>query len=336
MAGRTLDIHGEDLAAQHALLDVLFQYAPRRVVLVVLDPVLDGVRDERRTLDIVSLLGHGDVDLVGNRLDPRAAHLLLHPVGQQQVARRVAHVHHALFRVCRGLDDGDGGVRRDRLDVLAVLGRQVGEPNNVDLVDDEHDGLVCKQGLDRVEELALGLDRIAALLRQVHKVHDGAPEVGEGRDGLHLDRVHLFERVVEHAGRVDDLPPEVLVVHVPDKERLGRERVRLHVDIGPRDLVDERALADVGVAADQQRPRVGVDRGQTRNVLPDLFEVGQGILLALHDGRHPAQGGALQLLAPVQRVAKLEQAAVVFGDLRHEVARSVELAEGELVVVLVV
>ena len=56
------------------------------------------------------------------------------------------------------------------------------------------------------------------------------------RARLHLDRVALLERAVEDPGRVDDLPAQVAVVAVPDKERLRRERVRLDVDVGARDL----------------------------------------------------------------------------------------------------
>lgn len=182
----------------------------------------------------------------------------------------------------------------------------------------------------------LGLDGEAALLREVHKVHHARAQVGEGRDGLHLDRVHLLERVVEHSRRVDDLPAQVLVVHVPNEERLGREGVRLHVDVGARHLVDERRLAHVRVAADEERARRRVDRRQTRHVLADLLEVRQRVLLPLHDGRHATERRLLELLAPVQGVAELDEAAVVLADLDNQVARRIDLTERELVVVLVV
>lgn len=94
------------------------------------------------------------------------------------------------------------------------------------------------------------------------------------RNTLHLDRIHLLQRVVQNAGRIDHLPPQVLVIEMADEERLGGERVRLNVDIGPGDFVDERRFADVRVAADEERAGVGVDGGQTGDVLPDLFKVG--------------------------------------------------------------
>ena len=49
--------------------------------------------------------------------------------------------------------------------------------------------------------------------------------MSESGDGLHLDGVHLLERVIQDTGSVDDLPSEVLVVHVSDEERFGGEGV---------------------------------------------------------------------------------------------------------------
>lgn len=49
--------------------------------------------------------------------------------------------------------------------------------------------------------------------------------MGESGDGLHLDGVHLLERVVKDTRGVDDLPSKVLVVHVSDEERFGGERI---------------------------------------------------------------------------------------------------------------
>jgi len=63
--------------------------------------------------------------------------------------------------------------------------------------------------------------------------------VSESGNTLHLDSVHLFERVVEYSGSVDNLPSEVFVIHVSDEERFGGESVRLNIDIGTSDLVDE-------------------------------------------------------------------------------------------------
>jgi len=105
-------------------------------------------------------------------------------------------------------------------------------------------------------------------------------------DTLHLDRVHFLEWVVEDPRGIDDLPSQVLVVEVTNEKRLGRKRVRLYVYVRTCDLVDEGRLSDVGIPADKQSPRVGVNRGKTGHMLPDLLEVSEGILLPPHYRRH--------------------------------------------------
>lgn len=50
--------------------------------------------------------------------------------------------------------------------------------------------------------------------------------------------------------------------------------------------VHKAALAHIGVAADEQRPCVGLNGGQPAHVLPDLLQVGQTGPLLLHDGAH--------------------------------------------------
>ena len=189
---------------------------------------------------------------------------------------------------------------------------------------------------DRKRAPHLLCDGVAALLREVDDVEDGGLEVGERGDRLHLDRVPLLERLVQHARRVEHLPAHVLVVHVADVQRLGGERVRLHVDVRARHLVHERRLADVGVAGDDDRPRRRVDRRQAHQVLAHLLEVLEGALLALEHGAHAAERGALERLAAVERVAVLEQLDVVLADAVDQLARDVQLAERELVVVAVV
>lgn len=105
-------------------------------------------------------------------------------------------------------------------------------------------------------------------------------------DTLHLDRVHFLERVIEDTRGIDDLPSQVLVVKVADEKRLGRKGVRLYVYICTRDLVDEGGLSDIWIPADEQGPSVGVNRGETGHMLPDLLEVSERILLSSHDCCH--------------------------------------------------
>jgi hypothetical protein len=170
--------------------------------------------------------------------------------------------------------------------------------------------------------------------------------------------------LTQKTGGINHLPPQVTVIHVSNEQRLGRESVRLNIHIGPSNLVDKTTLSDVGVSTDDQRSRVRVDGGETRNVLSDLFEVGQRFFLTTHDRGHsdvknvkfhavssrstsriyekktlrhpPSERGLLQLLASVQTISKLQQPHVILSDLIDQVPRRVQLTEGELVMVLVV
>ena len=69
-------------------------------------------------------------------------------------------------------------------------------------------------------------------------------------------------------------------------------------------------------------------------MLADLLEVLQALVLPPHDGRHPSQRGPLQLLATVQTVPELEQPHVVLTHAVYQVARRVDLAQRQLVVIL--
>eukprot|EP00965_Chrysotila_dentata_P005429 178321-Pleurochrysis_carterae.AAC.1 len=73
------------------------------------------------------------------------------------------------------------------------------------LVDGDDEWLVDEERSDLVKEGDLLRERVAALLGDVEHVEDAALQVGERRDRLHLDRVALLERLVEHAGRVKHL-----------------------------------------------------------------------------------------------------------------------------------
>ena len=44
-------------------------------------------------------------------------------------------------------------------------------------------------------------------------------------DSLHFDGIPLVQRVVEDAGRVDDLPARVLVIGMTNEQTLSRERI---------------------------------------------------------------------------------------------------------------
>ena len=116
-----------------------------------------------------------------------------------------------------------------------------------------------------------------------------------------------------------------------DEEGFGRKGIGLHVDIGTGDLVHKRRLADVGQAAHEEGAGVGVEGREAAHVLADLLEVGQTGLLPFEDGAHPTEGGALQALAPVERVAVLDHPDHVAGDGIAQRAGGVDLTQGELI-----
>lgn len=94
-------------------------------------------------------------------------------------------------------------------------------------------------------------------------------------------------------------------------ETLGSEGIRLDLDIGPGDGLEERRLANIGEARDDKCAGVGVDGRETAQMLPNLLEVHEWVLEALANGRHATKRSPLQLLALEQRLSILQQAHVI-------------------------
>ena len=69
--------------------------------------------------------------------------------------------------------------------------------------------------------------------------------MSQGSNGLHLDGVPLFQRMVKDTGRVNNLPTQVLVVGVTHVQGLGGEGVGLNFDIRSGDLVDEAGFTNI-------------------------------------------------------------------------------------------
>ena len=344
------------------LLEVPFQRPPQPLALaLVLVPLLrrdrlaspDRFRDEDVPAVALERLGHvypgqqvtepaaegggrGGGLVGGGGGGPSGPELLGDAIGDEPVAGGVANLHDSLGGRARQLQHLDVAGLEDRVEQIARGRVEVLGPDEVDLVDDDEDELVRKEGPDALEEADLSGDGVAAVLGQVHEVEHGGAQVGDGGDGLHLDRVHLLERVVEHAGGVDGLEAKVLVVEVADEEALGREGVRLHVHVGAGDGPEEARLADVRVATDQQRPGVRVDRGQAAEVLAHLLEVEQRILESSRDGGHAAEGGAFELLALEERLGVLDQAHIVPADGLDEMLGRRELTQSDSEVVGIV
>lgn len=153
-------------------LEVLLELPPVGIRRVVLLPRQHGLRYERLALDGVPRRRHGDPDPVEDRVDALGLLLGLDPVRQQGVASRVADLHDALLAEARDLEQGDVGRLEYVFDQDSAVRLEVLELADVDLVDDDEVGLVGEQRLDRPVELALRLDGVAALLREVHEVED--------------------------------------------------------------------------------------------------------------------------------------------------------------------
>lgn len=201
---------------------------------------------------------------------------------------------------------------------------------DIHLVQDNVDHLVLEKGLDGPEQVALGLERVTALLRDIDEEHDGGSEMGEGRNGLHFNGVHLLERVVENTGGIDDLVTEVLVVEMADEQALGGESIGLDRGISAGDGAHERRLADVGEAGNEESAGGRVDIGQSGQMLADLVEVGERVFQTLDEGGHTTEGGSLQLLALVQTLRVLEETDVITRDGLDQVLGGRDLTEGNL------
>ena len=63
----------------------------------------------------------------------------------------------------------------------------------------------------------LSFDTVPTLLAEIHKVQNARLEMRKRSDTLHLNRVHVLKRMIEDPRRVDNLPPHVPVVEMPDK-----------------------------------------------------------------------------------------------------------------------
>ena len=151
--------------------------------------------------------------------------------------------------------------------------------------------------------------------------------MGQGSNGLHFNGVTIFERVIQNSWGVHHLPTQVAMISMPDKERLGRESVRLDFNICPSDLVDEAGFADIGESTDKQCPGIWVNGRQTGEMLPDLLQILKTLRLPLHDGGHATQGCLLELLAAVQGVTVLEKADIIFGDIVNQMQGNVDLTK---------
>mmetsp|Transcript_25357 Transcript_25357/g.59748 ORF Transcript_25357/g.59748 Transcript_25357/m.59748 type:complete len:390 (+) Transcript_25357:1345-2514(+) len=206
----------------------------------------------------------------------------------------------------------------------------------VDLVDDEDELFVCKQGFDAAEQRALLLDGVPTVLGNITKVQDTAGQVGKSNNGLHFNGVSLFQGMIQDSRRIDNLPAQVLVVAVTNKQRFGGKGIRLDIDVATGDFVHETRLSYVGQAAHEDRSGVRIQCGKTRKMFSDFFQIRQRRLLSLQDGAHSSQRRSLEALATVGGIGVFDHPNHVPSDLIDERTSRVELSQSEFVVIPVV
>ena len=160
--------------------------------------------------------------------------------------------------------------------------------------------------------------------------------MGEGCDSLHLDRVALIQRMVEDTWSVDNLPTRIFVIGMSHKQVLSGEGIRLNINISIRNIIDEARLSDIGEASDDECASVGVNCGQSAQMLPDFLKVAQRRLKLLEEGARATEGCSLELLGSVERVGVLEKTNVVVGNAVHDRLCLVAMAQGKLVMVTIV
>lgn len=147
-------------------------------------------------------------------------------------------------------------------------------------------------------------------------------------DGLHLDSVHLLQRMVQNTRSVDSLESKIFVIEVADEQTLGSEGIWLNIDVGSGHTLQEARLSYIGVSADEESSGVGIDRGETAQMLSDLVEVEQWVFQATANSGHATQSGTLQLLALEQRLGVFEQSHIVARYGLDEVLGGGQLTQG--------
>jgi hypothetical protein len=88
----------------------------------------------------------------------------------------------------------------------------------IDLGEDDDDGLVGEQGLDSFIEGDLLVNRVTAGFRDIDKVQDTSLKMGQSSDGLHFNVVQLVQRLIQNTGGIDNLPSDVVVISVTNEQ----------------------------------------------------------------------------------------------------------------------
>lgn len=206
----------------------------------------------------------------------------------------------------------------------------------ITLREDNHKGLGLEKRLDRVEKTDLLVDRITAGFRDIKQEENASIKMSQGSDSLHLNCVAFVKGMVQNSGRVKHLPASVFVIAVTNKQILSGESIRLHINVGLGDIVDEGRLADIGETGDDQSARGCVNLGQTRQVLSDLLKITQTGLEFFKQSSSSTEGRSLQHFGSVKTVGVFKQSNVIVSNVICDGLGFVHVTEGQLVMISIV
>lgn len=88
----------------------------------------------------------------------------------------------------------------------------------IDLGEDDNDGLVGEQGLDSFVEGDLLVNRVTTGFRNIDKVQDTSLKMGQSSDRLHFNVVQLVQRLIQNTRGVNNLPSDVIVISVTNEQ----------------------------------------------------------------------------------------------------------------------
>lgn len=222
------------------------------------------------------------------------------------------------------------------LELLLAFSIKFIDSLQIGLGEDNNDWLVGEQSLNSCVKGNLLVNRVTTGFRGIDEEQDTGLQVSQGSDGLHFDVVHLVQGLIQDTRGVDNLPSDVVVISVTDEQGLGCEGIRLNIDIGVGDLVDETGFTDVGETSDEEGTGVRVDVGHSGKMLSDFLEETERRSESLDDLGHSSQTSSLEHLASVQTVTVLKESDVVLSDVVNQVTGSVNMSQCDFVMILVV
>lgn len=152
---RTLEVDVVNTRTTLLSFDIPLQSFAIRVALVVLLAVLDGLGNEGFPNDVVAGFGLGYVQPVEDTVDLVTLQLGVHSVFEQGIASLVLELHHTFVGIARNLDVKHAFGVDDLINKSPVLGCEIIQSCDIDLVNNQYDWLVREERLDGVEEFAL-------------------------------------------------------------------------------------------------------------------------------------------------------------------------------------